>query len=138
MKWFFTKLFQELSSLLKSITISLEDNYSKIFRGGLFLFGISLAGLSQIIPVFLDYEYQAMELKYEFEEKSKTSLSVAKCDNFESLYKICNLGKYKLDISFSAMNLLIKLTGLLFYVGFSMVALSILGYIAKATSSNKQ
>ena len=85
MKHLIIKIFRELENVCESLISSLESNFYQIFRGGIFLIGISLAGLSQTIPVLLDHEQKAMELKYEFEEISNTRLNDAKCENFKVL-----------------------------------------------------
>src|SRR5690554_1080251 len=77
MKQFFTKLFRELEKLCEGMINSFENNYYQIFRGGIFLIGVSLAGLSQTMPVLLDHEQYAMELKYEFEEKNNVEIGRA-------------------------------------------------------------
>ena len=112
--------------------------FYQIFRGGIFLIGISLAGLSQTIPVLLDHEQKAMELKYEFEEISNTRLNDAKCENFKDLHKKCSLAKYKIEVVSSTVDLLNTLVSILFLVGLSMLPFSVLGYVIKATSKKPQ
>lgn len=130
------KFFRELEKLGEAIIKSFENNYYQIFRGGIFLIGVSLAGLSQTMPVLLDHEQYAMELKYEFEEKSDVKLADAECENFKTLYKVCSLGKYKADVVSSTIEILNTLVSILFFIGFSMIPFSVLGYVIKVTSKN--
>lgn len=136
MKQFFTKLFRELEKLCEGMINSFENNYYQIFRGGIFLIGVSLAGLSQTMPVLLDHEQYAMELKYEFEEKSNVELSGAECEDFKTIYKECKLGKYKVNVVSSTIELLNSLISFLFLIGLSMIIFSILGYVIKVTSES--
>lgn len=93
-----------------------------------------MAGQSQTMPVLLDHEQKAMELKYEFEKISNTRLNDAKCENFKDLHKECSLAKYKVEVVSSTIVLLNTLVRILFFVGLSMLPFSILGYVIKATS----
>jgi len=136
MKQFIIKLFRELEKICEGIINSFENNYYQIFRGGIFLIGVSLAGLSQTMPVLLDHEQYAMELKYEFEEKSNVNLADAECEDFKTLYKECKLGKYKVNVVSSTIELLNTLISFLFFIGVSMIPFSILGYVIKVTSEN--
>ncbi|KAA0692491.1 hypothetical protein DT594_16200 [Halopseudomonas laoshanensis] len=138
MKHLIIKLFRELENMCEGIINSLESNCYQIFRGGIFLIGISLAGLSQTMPVLLDHEQKAMELKYDFEEISNTRLNDAKCENFKALHKECNLAKYKVEVVSSTIDLLNTLVRILFFIGLSMLPFSILGYVIKATSKKSQ
>ncbi|WP_395764241.1 hypothetical protein [Stutzerimonas balearica] len=134
MKNLIINLFGEIERIVERTISSLESNYYQIFRGGIFLIGIGLAGLSQTMPQLLDHEQKAMELKYEFEAESNIKLNEAKCENFKTLQKECNLAKYKVEVVSSTIELLNTLVRALFFIGLSMLPFSILGYVIKATS----
>jgi len=51
---------QILLSPFHFLFASLCRDYRQIFKGGIVLFGITLAGLSQIFPVFLERGHVAM------------------------------------------------------------------------------
>jgi hypothetical protein len=138
MKHVVIKLFCELARIVEETVNSLENNYYQIFRGGIFLIGIGLVGLSQTMPQLLDHEQKAMELKYEFEERSNVKLDEAKCENFKSLQKECKLAKYKIEVISSTLDFLNTIVRILFFIGLSMLPFSILGYVIKATSKSPQ
>ena len=120
--------FHEIEKACENLVYSLENNCYEVFKGGVFLIGVSLAGLSQTMPVMLEHEYKAMELRYSFEAKSNIKLSEAKCEDFKYIQQECNLAKYKNKVVSSTVGLLNTVVKNLLYFGVMMLVLSVIGY----------
>lgn len=123
------KIFVGVGFLAEKIMLSLSEKYGEIFKGGVFLFAASLAGLTQTLPVLLDHEYQARELEFKVEAEANKELIDLDCDRLGSLRVNCHLAKYKSDVVSSTVDFLNEMAKLFFIIGMIMMALSFWGYV---------
>ncbi|MDE8603389.1 hypothetical protein M3I01_010750 [Marinomonas sp. RSW2] len=138
MKGVVVSFFRVLEDISEWFFKVCENDYKQIFRGGIVLVGMCLVGLSQTMPLLLDHEYKAMELKFEFEYKSNIKIEDANCEEIYSLYKECNLAKYKESVTSASVKLLNTVLHGSFYFGMGMVIFSALGYALNVGSRKNE
>lgn len=110
----------------------LVDSYKVIFRGGVVMLGLALFALSQHTPDILNYELNAKQVSFEFEELTGRKLSEVECEHLKTNIKLCLLAKYQEETVKKTTNMLMPIYKLLFDIGLILVSVSFYGFISSA------
>ena len=125
------KFLDEIVKVGDHITTETRDKYGQIFKGGVALLGVFLIGISQAFPILLDHEYEARKLQYEVEAREGKSLDDIDCEKIKDRSK-CKLAKYKNTAVSSTAKLALNFVFLCFYVGITLIFISVIGFVLGA------
>ncbi len=107
----------------------LKLEYISIFKAGMVVLSIALAGISQTYPVITKFDYEARALQYKIEAQEKKDFEKIDCKSIVNNVAECKLAAYKLSANNNAMNMAGIFIVFSFYLGVFLVLLSVIGFI---------
>lgn len=131
------KSIREFKIIFAAFVESLGANYVTIFKGSVFLMGVSLAGLSQTYPEITKNDFETRKIQFEVEAAIGKPIAEITCESTGSNAAACRLAQYQLTANKSAMNLAAFIVVLSGYGGAFLMYLSLHGYIAVALRARK-
>lgn len=132
------KPIRELKVLFAAFVESLDRNYATIFKGAVFLMGVSLAGLSQTYPEITKQDYETRKIQFEVEAEVGRPITDLQCDDAGKNAAMCKLVQYQLTANKSAMKLAAFIVVVSGYGGAFLMYLSLQGYIVAALRAHKE
>lgn len=74
-----TKIFSKMVLYVIEVVLSVERCHKQIFKAGIALLTVYLIGISQVVPKFLEHEYEARKLQYKVEMISEQPMTDTDC-----------------------------------------------------------
>jgi hypothetical protein len=125
-------LFDYSMDIFLKLQKVIVDSYTVIFRGGIVLLGLALFALSQHTPDILNYELNAKQVSFEFEELTGRKLSEVECEHLKANIKLCLLAKYQEDTVKKTTSMFMVFYKLLVDAGLILLSVSVYGFISSA------
>lgn len=119
-----------LMEKFKAIHEKIVIEYKTLFKGGVVLMGVSLAGMVQTFPELSKLGSEARKLQFEVEEKNGVSnIKELNCEKLSEGRANCNYAKFKYYENESAMKFTTGTIVVLFYTGLGLTVISFYSFL---------
>ncbi|MFL0811443.1 MAG: hypothetical protein K6L76_13575 [Agarilytica sp.] len=129
------EVFKELSQLASKICIEICNEYKSLFKAGVFLVGVALAGLSQTYPELTSFDYKARAIQYEVEATYQKEIANINCGISDELYAKCKLAQYQISNNINLSKFAAFLTVVIAYAGLGLTVISLFGFLGAANKN---
>ena len=114
---------------IKTIYEKVVLEYKVIFKGGIVLIGLSLAGMVQTFPELMDLGSDARKLQFQMEEKHNVkNIEELDCDKLSEGIADCKYAKYKYFENKNALGFTSKIIVAMFYMGLFLLTVSFFAF----------
>lgn len=132
------KPFKNLIDCIKFIIASMLKSYRDIFKAGIFLCGVAVAGLSQTYIELIQMDYEARELQFVLEAQENKKISNIDCTTISDKKAECLLVKFKLKSNFQIYNIAAITITVFGIAGYFLVIVSAAGFLSHAREKKKR
>ena len=89
------EILSELKAIIHALANNIEKKYGSIFKAGIVLIGLALAGISQTFPVLIEYDFKGKEILIDFAAQQNKHIDDVDCDILETRNTAkCKFAKY--------------------------------------------
>jgi hypothetical protein len=128
----------EILDEIKAIYEIAVIEYKSIFKGGVVLIGLALAGMTQTFPELSNLGSDARKLQYIIEEKYRvTDIFEVDCNKLTEGVADCKYAKYKYEENHNAMQFTSIVVVVLLDVGILLVMVSFYGFVESARTARR-
>lgn len=125
-------------SYIDFLVVSVIKNYRDIFKAGVFLCGLAVAGLSQPFVDLIKMDYETRKLAFAVEAQEGIAFDKVNCEAISQQKSECLQAKYELKSNFTIIKMGAKLIASFGTVGYVFILISVVGFWANSKAEYKK
>lgn len=130
---YFAKVWKNFKSFWRNVVLLVIKEHRTVFKGGVFLLGVTIASLSQIYPKLAEMDYKARFIQFQVEAQERKNLSeIDDCYTLSTNIDKCLYAKYQLNSNMASFRLAAWITVLCFYTGVLLLFAAMYGFVEQA------
>lgn len=132
------KSIMDLISYIDFLIVSVIKNYRDIFKAGVFLCGLAVAGLSQPFVDLIKMDYETRKLAFAIEAQEGMPFEKVSCETMTEQKSECLQAKYEHESNFTIIKMGANLIAFFGVVGYALVVISLVGFLANSKDEYKK
>ncbi|WP_111655323.1 hypothetical protein [Isoalcanivorax indicus] len=134
---YLAKIWNNFKSFWCKVDSHVIQEYRTVFKGGVFLLGVTIASLSQIYPKLIEMDYKARLVQFQVEAQEKKKLSeIGDCHTLSENIDKCLYAKYQLNSNVTSFRLAAWVTVFCFYTGVLLLLAAMYGFVEQAKKTD--